>query len=117
MQITLSATAMASPLRAILSSLLLLVILLPNIHANIILKGPGHHVGHLPKHHRPSFAPGPWKQAHATFYGNPDGSGADGRERNGLISNPGLICMFLQCFICLLKTCVGKPRLILCKVL
>lgn len=34
-----------------------------------------------PKHHKPAFKPGPWKNAHATFYGEPDGSGTTRKEK------------------------------------
>ncbi|CAL5387711.1 unnamed protein product [Camellia sinensis] len=66
-------------LQALLQSfLLLLVLVLPHVHAN----SNNHPVwsAHkslvwVPKHHRPRFKPGPWRNAHATFYGAADGSG------------------------------------------
>lgn len=59
---------MASPLQAFSVSLLLLIAL-PH-DANAWKRGGRHHAGRatLPKHHRPKFKPGPWKQASATFY-------------------------------------------------
>ncbi|KAK9289642.1 hypothetical protein L1049_008777 [Liquidambar formosana] len=84
MPTNLRAHAMALPLQALLSSLLLFVLVLPHVHArggHAIAHGrhatPGHHIAH-PKHHRPKFRPGPWNSAHATFYGGSDGSGAAG---------------------------------------
>ncbi|CAM8949147.1 unnamed protein product [Rhodiola kirilowii] len=39
-----------------------------------IIKERGHLAPQPKKHHRPPFRPGPWKPAHATFYGGADGS-------------------------------------------
>jgi hypothetical protein len=70
---------MASPLKSILATLLLLAIALPDCQAkskpSLIGKQAIHHaIGRqanhieLPKRHKPKFRPGPWKKAHATFY-------------------------------------------------
>ncbi|XAR69671.1 hypothetical protein NMG60_11001360 [Bertholletia excelsa] len=73
---------MALPTRALLPPLLLLVFVileLPLAQANNSIEPiwRGHRTPVLRrKHHpRPPFQPGPWKDAHATFYGEPDGSG------------------------------------------
>lgn len=55
--------------------LLFLVLVLPKVHVHA-----KNHINNPilfkhPKHHIHPFAPGPWKNAHATFYGEPDGSG------------------------------------------
>jgi hypothetical protein len=70
---------MASPLKSILATLLLLAIALPDCQAkskpSLLGKQAIHHaIGRqakhieLPKRHKPKFRPGPWKKAHATFY-------------------------------------------------
>ncbi|KAL6998170.1 hypothetical protein U1Q18_008297 [Sarracenia purpurea var. burkii] len=72
-----------STLQALLQSfILLLVLVLPHVHAknnNDIHPIPIWRRRKSPlmpsKHHKPRFKPGPWKNAHATFYGGPDGSG------------------------------------------
>ncbi|RVX11722.1 hypothetical protein VitviT2T_012668 [Vitis vinifera] len=65
---------MALPLRALLSSLLplLLLLLSHDVHANGWTGNARHAL--LSKHHRPKFKPGPWHNAHATFYGGADAS-------------------------------------------
>ncbi|XP_061352607.1 expansin-A9-like [Gastrolobium bilobum] len=72
---------MAFPLGAFLTSSLLFLIALPipEVHANIV---GGRNKALTPKHHRPKFRPGPWKQAHATFYEGGSGTfgGACGYE-------------------------------------
>ncbi|KAI5561070.1 hypothetical protein BDE02_16G088700 [Populus trichocarpa] len=82
---------MASPLKSILATLLLLAIALPDCQAkskpSLIGKQAIHHaIGRqanhieLPKRHKPKFRPGPWKKAHATFYEG--GSGTFGGACN-----------------------------------
>ncbi|CAK7343250.1 unnamed protein product [Dovyalis caffra] len=82
---------MASPSKAIIATLLLLAIALPDCQAKSRPSFSGklaihhaigrqaHHI-ELPKHHRPKFHPGPWKNAHATFYEG--GSGTFGGACN-----------------------------------
>lgn len=70
---------MALPLSVLLVSLLLLIAV-PDIYATFhhgvhhAVGSRAHHRIVLPKHHRPKFKPGPWKQAHATFYEGGPGS-------------------------------------------
>jgi hypothetical protein len=77
---------MALPLHALFVSLLLLIALSAD-HAHAAVVRHGRHRWHkrhavrvtgkrfpLIKHHRPKFKPGPWKQAHATFYEGGSGS-------------------------------------------
>lgn len=65
---------MALPLGALVTSSLLLFLVafpLPDVHAahNIVVGGTRNkQLITPPKHNHPKFAPGPWKQAHATFY-------------------------------------------------
>ncbi|XP_052175377.1 expansin-A9-like [Diospyros lotus] len=57
--------------------LLLPVLVMPHDHAenNVNPMWKGHRSSALVhEHHKPHFAPGPWKEAHATFYGGSDGS-------------------------------------------
>ncbi|KAJ7972324.1 Expansin [Quillaja saponaria] len=78
------------PLQAFLASFLLFLIAfpLPYVHANVNPLWRSHAAGGrgghpvAPKHHRPKFQPGPWKQAHATFYEGGSGTfgGACGYE-------------------------------------
>ncbi|XP_057499735.1 expansin-A9-like [Actinidia eriantha] len=70
---------MALLLQSLLTLSLLLLVVVPIVHArgnkiHPIWRGQKSPILH-PKHHRPPFKPGPWKNAHATFYGGPDGSG------------------------------------------
>ncbi|OVA17947.1 hypothetical protein BVC80_1835g350 [Macleaya cordata] len=86
--------------RILLSALLLLFLTLPaSVRASssrhVLKLGSGHYSnkprparnlvaadpveGLHAKHHKPKFRPGPWKNAHATFYGEADGSGTEGR--------------------------------------
>ena len=81
---------MASPLKPMLATLLLLAIAFPNCQAkskpSLSGKQAIHHaIGRqaldieLPKrHYKPKFQPGPWKEAHATFYEG--GSGTFGMD-------------------------------------
>ncbi|KAF9665076.1 hypothetical protein SADUNF_Sadunf16G0084500 [Salix dunnii] len=82
---------MASPLKPVLATLLLLTIALPDCQANskpsLSGKQAIHHaIGRqahdwdLPRSHIPKFQPAPWKQAHATFYEG--GSGTFGGACN-----------------------------------
>lgn len=70
---------MALPLSVLLVSLLLLIAV-PDIYATFhhgvhhAVGSRAHHRIVIPKHHRPKFKPGPWKQAHATFYEGGPGS-------------------------------------------
>uniref|UniRef100_A0A7N0R9K4 Expansin n=1 Tax=Kalanchoe fedtschenkoi TaxID=63787 RepID=A0A7N0R9K4_KALFE len=62
----------------LMTTLFLVVLPLPDhqVHAsrsNIIAER-GHLAPNTAKHHKPPFRPGPWKPAHATFYGGSDGS-------------------------------------------
>lgn len=73
---------MVSPLGALVTSSFLLLIAFPDVHASI--NSSWKHAAHNSvgggrkwnkliikngkKHHHPKFVPGPWKQAHATFY-------------------------------------------------
>lgn len=83
------ASVMASPLKALSVTLLLLAIALTHCHAYQGARGRhypagkhstdhaiGRHYHHvaLPKRHRPKFNPGPWTNAHATFYSGGSGT-------------------------------------------
>ncbi|GAV71096.1 Pollen_allerg_1 domain-containing protein/DPBB_1 domain-containing protein, partial [Cephalotus follicularis] len=67
---------MASTLQALALTLLLIALVMHDCHAHGNLVVPHKHG------HRPNFKPGPWKQAHATFYDGGSGSfgGACGYE-------------------------------------
>ncbi|KAL3569591.1 hypothetical protein D5086_029481 [Populus alba] len=82
---------MASPLKPMLATLLLLAIAFPHCQAkskpSLSGKQAIHHaIGRqahdieLPKRHKPKFQSGPWKEAHATFYEG--GSGTFGGACN-----------------------------------
>jgi len=75
---------MSSPIHVLSVSLLLLIAVLPHDANAWKSGGHDHHAARatLPKHHRPKFKPGPWKQAFATFYEGGSGTfgGACGYE-------------------------------------
>ncbi|TXG58420.1 hypothetical protein EZV62_016249 [Acer yangbiense] len=72
---TFCMNTMASLLKALSGTLLLIALVLPNCDAHV---QPRHAI----RKHRPNFKPGPWKQAHATFYEGHTGTfgGACGYE-------------------------------------
>jgi hypothetical protein len=97
--------SMALPLQVLSVSLLLLIVL-PDVLATAPLRVRGygaHHAvrvrGHriqLPKHHRPKFKPGPWKQAHATFYEG--GSGTYGMNACLMLRNQIALTWYFFCY-------------------
>ncbi|CAJ1891363.1 unnamed protein product [Sphenostylis stenocarpa] len=111
---------MAFPLGALATTtwLFLVAFSLPNVHA------AHNHVGSIKKvsikRHRPIFKPGPWKQAHATFYEGGSGTfgGACGyedvvKEGYGLDTVALSSVMFnngLTCGACYEVKCVKSPE-------
>ncbi|KAK4583075.1 hypothetical protein RGQ29_026024 [Quercus rubra] len=117
---------MALPLQ-VLSASLLLLIAVPDIYATVhhgvhhAVGSRAHHRIVLPKHHRPKFKPGPWKQAHATFYEGGPGSfgGACGyddvvKEGYGLDSTAAVSNVLFNtgqaCGACFEIKCINSPQ-------